>query len=91
MQPPRETSGSAGPSTRLASPTPESGPAGPRPPADRIGAQCEHLSRRPEEFIETLQRIAKGESVVDPALLAELVAARRRDDPLAVLSESARC
>ena len=38
------------------------------------------------EFIETLQRIAKGGSVVDPALVAELVAARRRDDPLAVLS-----
>ena len=39
-----------------------------------------------EEFIETLQRIAKGGSVVDPAVVAELVAARRRDDPLAVLS-----
>ena len=38
------------------------------------------------EFIETLQRIAKGGSVVDPALVAEPVAARRRDDPLAVLS-----
>jgi DNA-binding NarL/FixJ family response regulator len=38
------------------------------------------------EFIETLQRIAKGGSVVDPALVAELVAARRRDDPLAALS-----
>ena len=39
-----------------------------------------------EEFIETLQRIAKGGSVVDPEVVAELVAARRRDDPLAVLS-----
>ncbi len=39
-----------------------------------------------EEFIETLQRIAKGGSVVDPAVVAELVAARRRDDPLAALS-----
>jgi DNA-binding NarL/FixJ family response regulator len=38
------------------------------------------------EFIDTLQRIAKGGSVVDPALVAELVAARRRDDPLAALS-----
>src|SRR6476619_7617986 len=37
------------------------------------------------EFIQTLQRIVKGGSVVDPALVAELVAARRRDDPLAVL------
>jgi DNA-binding NarL/FixJ family response regulator len=39
-----------------------------------------------EEFIETLERIAKGGSVIDPALVAELVAARHRDDPLAVLS-----
>jgi DNA-binding NarL/FixJ family response regulator len=38
------------------------------------------------EFIDTLERIAKGGSVVDPALVQELVTARRRDDPLAVLS-----
>jgi DNA-binding NarL/FixJ family response regulator len=38
------------------------------------------------EFIETLERIARGASVVDPALVAELVSARRRNDPLAVLS-----
>jgi DNA-binding NarL/FixJ family response regulator len=38
------------------------------------------------EFLDTLDRIANGASVVDPALVAELVSARRRDDPLAVLS-----
>jgi serine/threonine-protein kinase PknK len=38
------------------------------------------------DFIDTLGRIANGASVVDPALVSELVAARRRDDPLAVLS-----
>jgi DNA-binding NarL/FixJ family response regulator len=38
------------------------------------------------EFIDSLQRIAKGASVVDPALIQELVSGRRRDDPLAVLS-----
>jgi DNA-binding NarL/FixJ family response regulator len=38
------------------------------------------------DFIDTLERIAKGASVVDPALVRELVLARRRDDPLAVLS-----
>ena len=38
------------------------------------------------DFVDTLQRIAKGASVVDPALVAELVSGRRRDDPLAVLS-----
>jgi DNA-binding NarL/FixJ family response regulator len=35
-----------------------------------------------EEFIQTLERIVKGGSVVDPALVQELVAARRVDDPL---------
>jgi DNA-binding NarL/FixJ family response regulator len=38
------------------------------------------------DFVDTLQRIAKGASVVDPAVVQELVSARRRDDPLAVLS-----
>ena len=38
------------------------------------------------DFIDTLERIAKGASVVDPALVQELVSARRRDDPLAALS-----
>jgi DNA-binding NarL/FixJ family response regulator len=38
------------------------------------------------EFIDNLGRIAKGGSVVDPALVQELVGARRRDDPLDVLS-----
>jgi DNA-binding NarL/FixJ family response regulator len=38
------------------------------------------------EFVGTLRRIAGGASVVDPALVQELVAGRRRDDPLAVLS-----
>jgi serine/threonine-protein kinase PknK len=39
-----------------------------------------------DEFIDTLGRIAKGGSVVDPELVMELVNAQRRDDPLAVLS-----
>jgi DNA-binding NarL/FixJ family response regulator len=39
-----------------------------------------------DEFIDTLQRVARGGSAVDPGLVAELVAARHRDDPLAVLS-----
>jgi DNA-binding NarL/FixJ family response regulator len=42
------------------------------------------------EFVDTLKRIAKGGSVVDPALVRELVSARRRNDPLAVLSEQER-
>src|SRR5215211_9080149 len=43
-----------------------------------------------EEFLDTLGRIAKGGSVVDPTLVAELVAARHRDDPLAELSARER-
>jgi DNA-binding NarL/FixJ family response regulator len=43
-----------------------------------------------EEFLETLARIAKGGSVVDPALVQELVSARRRDDPLDVVSARER-
>jgi DNA-binding NarL/FixJ family response regulator len=42
------------------------------------------------DFVDTLGRIAKGASVVDPALVQELVSARRRDDPLAVLSTRER-
>jgi DNA-binding NarL/FixJ family response regulator len=39
-----------------------------------------------DEFLETLARIARGGSVIDPALIEELVAAGRRNDPLAQLS-----
>jgi DNA-binding NarL/FixJ family response regulator len=42
------------------------------------------------EFIDTLERIAKGGSVVDPALVQELVSARRRNDPLDALSPRER-
>jgi DNA-binding NarL/FixJ family response regulator len=35
-----------------------------------------------DEFIQTLERIVKGGSAVDPALVQELVAVRRLDDPL---------
>jgi DNA-binding NarL/FixJ family response regulator len=37
------------------------------------------------EFVETLERIAKGASVVDPALVSELVSARR--EVLALMAE----
>ena len=39
-----------------------------------------------DEFIETLKRIVRGGSVVDPVLVAELVAARSVGDPLEVLT-----
>jgi DNA-binding NarL/FixJ family response regulator len=43
-----------------------------------------------DDFLETLERILKGGSVVDPALVQELVAARRVKDPLDVLSQRER-
>jgi serine/threonine-protein kinase PknK len=42
------------------------------------------------EFVETLERIARGGSVIEPALVSELVSARRRNDPLAMLSARER-
>jgi serine/threonine-protein kinase PknK len=42
------------------------------------------------EFVDSLQRITQGGSVVDPALVQELVAARRRNDPLEALTQRER-
>ena len=42
------------------------------------------------EFLETVRRIVDGGSLVDPALVQELIAARRRHDPLAPLTERER-
>ena len=41
-------------------------------------------------FVETLELIVNGGSVVDPALVQELVATRRKHDPLAELSARER-
>jgi DNA-binding NarL/FixJ family response regulator len=38
------------------------------------------------ELVDALHRIAHGSSVIDPTLVAELLSARRRDNPLSVLS-----
>jgi serine/threonine-protein kinase PknK len=43
-----------------------------------------------EDFVQTLDQIARGGSVIDPALVQELFAARRRDDPLGELSSRER-
>jgi serine/threonine-protein kinase PknK len=42
------------------------------------------------DFLETLERIASGGSVIDPALVKELVAARRAEDPLRDLTARER-
>ena len=41
-------------------------------------------------FLDTIQRVAAGGAVVDPALVQELVAARRVEDPLACLTPRER-
>jgi serine/threonine-protein kinase PknK len=43
-----------------------------------------------EEFVDALQRIAGGGSVVDSGLVQTLVQVRRGDDPLAVLTSRER-
>jgi len=43
-----------------------------------------------EDFVETVERIAQGGSVVDPGLVGELVSASRREDPLALLTPRER-
>ena len=42
------------------------------------------------EFIDTLRRVERGGSAVDPVLVQELVAARRADDPLGELTDRER-
>ncbi|MET0198443.1 MAG: response regulator transcription factor [Rhodococcus fascians] len=54
---------------------------------DRIGYLLKSRITDVADFIDSLERVARGASVVDPALVRELVSARRRDDPLSVLSE----
>ena len=56
----------------------------------RIGYVLKSRVTAVGEFIETVERIANGGSVVDPALVKELVSARRANDPLAVLSARER-
>jgi serine/threonine-protein kinase PknK len=57
---------------------------------ERIGYLLKSRVRSVEDFVDALERIAGGGSVVDPALVQELVAERQRDDPLAELTERER-
>src|SRR5258705_10879692 len=57
---------------------------------DGIGSLLKSRVVDVEEFLDALQRVARGGSVVDPALVRELVSARRREDPLAALSARER-
>ena len=57
---------------------------------ERIGYLLKSRVMDAADFIDAVERIARGGSVVDPALVQELVAARRRDDPLANLTPRER-
>jgi DNA-binding NarL/FixJ family response regulator len=57
---------------------------------DRVGYLLKSRVTDVKDFIESLDRIAQGGSVVDPGLVQELVAARRRDDPLESLTHRER-
>jgi serine/threonine-protein kinase PknK len=57
---------------------------------ERIGYLLKSRVTDVDAFIETIERIAGGGSVVDPELVRELVLARRQDDPLAELTPRER-
>lgn len=57
---------------------------------ERIGYLLKSRVMNAADFIDAVERITRGGSVVDPALVQELVAARRRDDPLAALTPRER-
>jgi DNA-binding NarL/FixJ family response regulator len=56
----------------------------------RVGYLLKSRVTDVNEFIETVERIVQGGSVVDPGLVQELVVARRRDDPLEELTPRER-
>jgi DNA-binding NarL/FixJ family response regulator len=57
---------------------------------DRVGYLLKSRVTDVADFTETVGRIAMGGSVVDPALVKELITARRRDDLLQQLTDRER-
>jgi DNA-binding NarL/FixJ family response regulator len=57
---------------------------------ERVGYLLKDRIGDVAEFVEALRRIADGGSVIEPALVAELLSAPTKDDPLAVLSSRER-
>jgi DNA-binding NarL/FixJ family response regulator len=56
----------------------------------RVGYLLKSRVTQVSDFLETLERIAGGGAVIDPALVKELVAARRVHDPLSELTPRER-
>jgi DNA-binding NarL/FixJ family response regulator len=57
---------------------------------ERIGYLLKSRVMRAADFLDAIERIASGGSVVDPSLVKALVGAGRRDDPLAELTARER-
>jgi serine/threonine-protein kinase PknK len=57
---------------------------------NRVGYLLKSRVTDVDDFVDTLERITKGGSVVDPSLVRELLRAHRKDDPLAALSARER-
>jgi serine/threonine-protein kinase PknK len=56
----------------------------------RVGYLLKSRVTQVDDFLETLERIVGGGSVIDPALVKELVVARRVTDPLSELTPRER-
>ncbi len=56
----------------------------------RVGYLLKGRVTEVNDFVETVERIAHGGSVVDPGLVQELLSIRRRDDPLEGLTDRER-
>jgi len=57
---------------------------------ERIGYLLKSRVMKAADFLDAVERIARGGSVVDPSLVKALVGAGRRDDPLAELTPRER-
>jgi len=57
---------------------------------ERLGYLLKSRVTDVAEFIDTVKRITAGASVIDPSLVQELIRARRRRDPLDLLSARER-
>jgi DNA-binding NarL/FixJ family response regulator len=57
---------------------------------ERVGYLLKSRVMRASELLDAIERVREGGSVMDPALVQELFAARRRKDPLAELTPRER-
>ena len=57
---------------------------------ERIGYLLKDRVMNAADLLDAVERVARGGSVIDPALVQELVVQRRRDDPLAGLTARER-